>query len=100
MARVMVFLASACLFGITVEAAAAACFPVKSDVVSLGEAAARGYAQRSLDKSINDETQRVETTGATVGRVVKKPLDCEHFPNLIGANEWRCIGDAKVCTKG
>jgi hypothetical protein len=79
--------------------AAAACFPVRSDVVSLGEAAARSYAQRSLDKSVADERQRLETTGAAVGRVVAKPLDCKHFPNLLGAHEWRCIGEAKICTK-
>ena len=99
MTRFAVFLVAACLLGIVAGDAKAGCFPVKTDVVSLGEASARAYAQRSLDTGVDDERRRVESTGAAVGRVTKKPLDCKPFPNLIGANEWRCIGDAKICTK-
>jgi hypothetical protein len=88
-----------CLSGAVAGSARAGCFPVKSDVVSLGEVAARFYAQRSLDRSVDGERERVESTGAAVGRVVKKELSCKPYPNLIGANEWRCLGEARVCTK-
>lgn len=75
----------------------AACMPVKSEVVSLGEKAARFYSERSLGEEIAAETRRLEATGKAIGRVTKQ-MACAPFPNLIGADEWRCTGEAKVCT--
>ena len=81
------------------HAAQAGCNPVKADVVSLGEKPARAYATRSLDKGIEEEKQTITSTGRQVGRVVKKNLTCKPFPNLVGADEWRCTGEARVCSK-
>ena len=78
--------------------ARANCFPVKSEVVSLGEKAARFYAERSLVKEIEEQKGSVEASGSQLGRVTKSALNCQPFPNLIGADEWRCVGEAKVCT--
>ncbi len=78
--------------------ARAGCFPVKSEVVSLGEKAARFYAERSLAKEIDEQKGSVEASGSQLGRVSKTALNCQPFPNLIGADEWRCVGEAKVCT--
>jgi hypothetical protein len=78
--------------------ARAGCFPVKSDVVSLGEKAARFYAERSLAKAIEEQKGSVESSGSQLGRITKAELSCQPFPNLIGADEWRCVGEAKVCT--
>lgn len=75
------------------------CRPVTADIVSLGEKAARFYAQRSLDKGVEEETRSLESTGAKVGKITKAPLECKFFPNVIGMDEWRCTGSAKVCTK-
>jgi hypothetical protein len=88
------------LIGLALPAGAAhaGCFPVKSEVVSLGEKSARFYAERSLVKSIDDQKGSVESSGSPVGRVTRGALDCKPFPNLIGADEWRCTGEAKVCT--
>jgi len=76
----------------------AGCFPVKSEVVSLGEKAARYYADRSLVKAIDEQKASAESSGAQIGRIVKSDLNCAPFPNLIGADEWRCTGEAKLCT--
>ena len=78
--------------------ARAGCFPVKSEVVSLGEKAARFYAERSLNKAIDEQKTSVESSGSQLGRITKGGLNCQPFPNLIGADEWRCVGEAKVCT--
>jgi hypothetical protein len=78
--------------------ARAACFPVRSEVVSLGEKAARFYADRSLTKSIDEQKASMETSGMGVGRIARSELSCKPFPNLIGADEWRCAGEAKLCT--
>jgi hypothetical protein len=80
--------------------AGASCFPVKTDNISLGEKPARAYAERSLNKGIEAETRRLQAAGAQIGRVVRKELTCKHFPNVLGADEWRCLGEARVCTKG
>lgn len=79
-------------------AALADCTPLKSDVVSVGEASARFYSDRSLANAIDDERQRVAAFGRTVAKV-STSMDCKPFPNLIGADEWRCIGAAKVCAR-
>lgn len=78
--------------------ARAACFPVKSEVVSLGEKAARFYAERSLLKAIEDQQGSLESSGSVPTRVTRSDLACKEYPNLIGADEWRCIGEAKVCS--
>lgn len=100
MQRIGVFIVVA-LGGVALSGSAeAACYPVKADVVSLGEKAARFYAQRSLDTGIEEEKRRIEATGGELRPVGKGTLDCKPFPNVLGADEWRCTGAAKVCTKG
>lgn len=78
--------------------AQAACNPVKSEVVSLGEKAARFYSERSLQEAISAERVRLESVGAAIGPITKS-MDCKPFPNLVGADEWRCVGAGKVCGK-
>ena len=80
------------------SALAARCFPAASDVVSLGQNTARSYAEASLDRSIAQQQQLLESLGEKVPGTVKKTLDCKPFPNVLGADEWRCVGSAKVCT--
>lgn len=88
-------------FSVTVSApASAACFPVKTEIVSLGEKSARSYAERSLTQHIENEKQMIASTGAEIGRIAKGEMSCKPFPNLLGADEWRCVGEASVCTKG
>ena len=88
------------LAGVALSAggARAGCFPVRSEVVSLGEKAARFYAERSLGKAIDEQKGSLESSGNKLGRVTKSALSCKPFPNLIGADEWRCVGEAKLCT--
>ena len=88
------------LIGLVLPAglARAGCFPVRSEVVSLGEKAARFYADRSLVKAIDEQKSSLESSGGQFGRVARSELNCKPFPNLIGADEWRCVGEAKVCT--
>jgi len=76
----------------------AACFPVKSEVVSLGEKAARFYAERSLLKAIDEQKGSIESSGEPKIRITRSDLACKEYPNLIGADEWRCVGEAKVCS--
>lgn len=78
-------------------AAAQTCFPVTSDVVSLGQANARAYAERSLDRAIAARKSSIETSGKTLAKVTRNDLACAPFPNLLGADEWRCTGRARVC---
>jgi len=73
------------------------CFPVSSEVVSLGERNARAYAMRSLDREIAMRKASLTATGQQVGKVARDDLNCAPFPNLIGADEWRCKGRARVC---
>jgi hypothetical protein len=80
------------------SAAAAQCLPADSDVVSLGEKAARAYGERSLNKHIAERSLAIESRGEKVSRIVKRSMDCKPFPNLLGADEWRCVGSARVCT--
>lgn len=91
-------LVPAILLALSGSAHAAKCFPAASDVVSLGEKAARSYAENSLDKSIAQQQQLLESLGEKAPDSVKKTLDCKPFPNVLGADEWRCVGSAKVCT--
>ncbi len=79
-------------------AAARTCFPVSSEVVSLGEANARSYAGRSLERGIAARKASIQTSGMSVGKVMRGDLDCAPYPNLLGADEWRCTGRARVCT--
>ena len=83
---------------LSVAAAKADCTPLKSDVVSLGEKAARFYSERSLQNAVEEERQRISASGGKTGRV-SKAMDCQPYPNLIGADEWRCVGAATVCSK-
>ncbi len=99
MKRIVVFAIVAGGLAAPSGVANAGCFPVKSEVVSLGEKAARFYAERSLAKGIDDEKRTVESSGAQVARVTQGALNCKPFPNVLGADEWRCTGEAKVCTK-
>jgi hypothetical protein len=79
-------------------AAQADCTPVSSEVVSIGQKAARFYSERSLTSAIDGEKARIETMGAKLGPV-SQSMDCAPYPNLIGADEWRCVGKGKVCAK-
>jgi hypothetical protein len=74
------------------------CTPLRSDVVSLGERSARFYSDRAIDKAIEGERQRLQSIGLATAKVTKA-MDCHHFPNLLGADEWQCIGQAKVCSR-
>jgi hypothetical protein len=85
------------LMGLT-SAAHADCTPVNSEVVSLGEKAARFYSDRSLTGAIDSEKRRIEAMGAKQGKVAKS-MECAPYPNLIGADEWRCVGKGKVCSQ-
>ena len=87
--------ASLLLFGGTAEAG---CMPVRSEVVSFGEKAARFYSERSLKKGIEAEQRRLGSVSLTPVKVTKT-MTCVPYPNLLGADEWRCVGDAKVCAK-
>lgn len=83
---------------ISVQSAdAQTCFPVDSDVVSLGEANAQAYADKSLDRAIAARKTAIESSGSSVEKVMRTDLDCAPYPNLIGADEWRCKGRARVC---
>jgi hypothetical protein len=99
MMRIGLLVTAAVAIAILPRAAEAGCNPVKADVVSLGEKPARAYTTRSLDKGIEEEKQTITSTGGRVGKIVKKDLTCKPFPNLIGADEWRCTGEARVCSK-
>jgi hypothetical protein len=100
--RSMVFFLSALCWSLALPAAAQAvtCFPVTSEVVSLGENAAKAYAERSLDRGIEKEQDVIASRGEAVGRITREELNCAPFPNLLGADEWRCVGAAKVCVEG
>ncbi|NJM35243.1 MAG: hypothetical protein HC850_11620 [Rhodomicrobium sp.] len=102
MVRLAILVVSVSLSSVAISGAkaGAVCFPVKTDNISLGEKPARAYAERSLAQGIEAESRRLQSTGAQIGRVVKKDLSCKHFPNVLGADEWRCTGEAEVCTKG
>lgn len=78
-------------------ASAKTCFPVETEVVSLGEANARAYAKRSLDREIERRERSLETSGRGVGKVSRGEFDCAPYPNLLGADEWQCAGSARVC---
>jgi hypothetical protein len=96
--RYVMFAAVAAMLALGASAAHAECMPLKSDVVSLGEKAARFYSERSLKNAVEDEQRHMVATGLATGRVVKA-MDCKPYPNLIGADEWRCQGEATVCSK-
>lgn len=78
-------------------AAAKTCFPVSSEVVSLGKDNARVYAGRRLDEAIAARQSSLEASGRNVSEVRGKELTCAPYPNLIGADEWQCAGSARVC---
>lgn len=75
----------------------ARCTPLDADVVSLGEPAARFYAERSIRMKMDNERRLIEGSGGVVGRVVEPELDCKFFPNIVNMDEWRCTATAKVC---
>jgi len=78
-------------------AAARTCFPLQTEVVSLGENNARAYTDRSLQRAIAARKTSLEASGRSVGRVTRGELDCAPYPNILGADEWRCTGRARVC---
>jgi hypothetical protein len=86
-----------CAICAAAPANAVTCFPAASDVVSLGEATTRVYAERSLDKHVEEKKQLIATRGESVGQIRGRQMDCKPFPNLLGADEWQCIGKARVC---
>ena len=96
--RWMIAAAAAAILALGAGGANAACMPLKSDVVSLGKNTARAYSERSLQTAVEDEQRRLTATGLVPGRVVKE-MNCQPYPNLIGADEWRCLGEASVCSK-
>jgi hypothetical protein len=96
--KLLIGAAGAVCFAIGSSIAHAACMSVSSDVVSLGEKAARFYSERSLATAIAGERERLQVVGMATGKI-SKAMDCKPFPNLIGADEWRCVGQAKVCSK-
>lgn len=92
----LAFLLAAFLLPICCSTAHAGCTPLGSEVVSIGERAARFYSERSLNQAIEDEKRRLEASGMRPGAITRD-MNCKPFPNLIGADEWRCVGEAKVC---
>jgi hypothetical protein len=97
----MKFLTSAAVaafLAMGVSFAYAGCMPLSSDVVSLGKKSARFYSERSLAAAIAGERDRLKSAGITPAKITKA-VDCQPYPNLIGADEWRCVGEAKVCSK-
>jgi hypothetical protein len=78
---------------------AAACTPLKADVVSLGKETAHAYAERSMASKIKVEKDLIESVGKEAGRITESEFSCTPFGNVLGADEWRCVGHAKVCTK-
>lgn len=95
--RYRLSLAIAALIIACAPASASTCFPVTAEVVSLGQANARTYTERALEREITQRKGSIEATGSTVGRITRRDLDCAPYPNLIGADEWRCAGEARVC---
>ena len=95
----MLTIAAAGLAAMLATPAAADCRPLKSDVVGVGQKSARGYAERSLQRAIDAEKDSIASSGLKIARVTKPIVTCKPFSNLIGADEWRCTGEAKVCTK-
>ena len=91
-------IAAVALFTLGTGAAKAECTPLSSDVVSIGQKNARGYSERSLTAAIKGEQERLKSTGLAAGRVTKS-IACKPYPNVIGADEWQCQGQAKVCSK-
>lgn len=79
--------------------AGATCYPIKTDVVSLGEAAARHYAAESMKRAIEEKRASLTASGHKISRVTAGELSCVHFPNVLGADEWRCTALSKVCTQ-
>jgi hypothetical protein len=96
--RLTTIAAVAALLALGTNSANAGCTPVSSDVVSIGQKNARGYSERSLAAAIKDEQQRLRSVGLAAGRVTKN-MACKPYPNVIGADEWQCLGQAKVCSK-
>jgi len=78
-------------------AAARTCFPLQTEVVSLGENNARAYTDRSLQRAIAARKTSLEASGRSVGRVTRGELNCAPYPNILGADEWRCTGRARIC---
>lgn len=78
-------------------AQARACFPVSTEVVSLGEDRARVYAARSLDRAIAQQESALKASGRKLAKTRRDELSCAPFPNIIGADEWKCSGTARVC---
>lgn len=97
--RIVAFFLLLWALPMTASSVLANCMPVKSDVVSLGERLTRSYAQRRLDEEKAAMQSSIEASGAKITRIGDSKVDCAPFPNLIGADEWRCIGSAKICSK-
>lgn len=91
--------AAACSCVLVAGTAFADCRPLGSDVVAIGQKNARGYSERSLRKAIEAEKESIVSSGAKVAKVTKATVTCKPFNNLLGADEWRCVGEAKVCVK-
>lgn len=81
----------------TEPAQARLCMPVSTEVVSLGEHRARAYAARSLDRAIAQQESALKSSGRKLAKTRRDELSCAPFPNIIGADEWKCTGSARVC---
>lgn len=98
--RIVNFVAvTVCANALISGAALADCRPLSSDVVAIGKKNAYQYSERSLRKAIESEKESIISSGAKVAKVTKQTITCKPFNNILGADEWRCIGDAKVCVK-
>lgn len=93
---VTVVLAAVCTLSPGI-AGARVCFPVSTDVVSLGEDRARIYAAHSLDRAIAHQKSALKSSGRNLAKTRRDELSCAPFPNIIGADEWKCTGSARVC---
>lgn len=96
---VNLFAVTACSTALFAGSALADCRPLGSDVVAIGKQSAYRYSERSLRKAVESEKESIVSSGSKVGKVTKLVITCTPYANLIGADEWRCIGTAKVCVK-
>lgn len=76
----------------------ATCYPVSVDIVSLGRSAAQHYGEKNLTRRIKHKKAVLAAAGRQIARVFRDGFSCAPFPNILGADEWRCTGEARVCT--
>lgn len=90
--------AAVCLFAVLATPAVAAnCHPAKSDVVDVGQKNAHARAETALQREIEALKTSFTAAGGQIARPVAPSVTCKPYPNLLGADEWECFGEAKVC---